>query len=48
MTSEEYLTGLYELGSNLYRIEYKKKETLMNKLSVASNYIRGIFNTKPI
>lgn len=48
MTSEEYLMNMYESGSSLYRIEYKKKETLMNKLSIASNHIRGIFNTEPI
>ena len=48
MTSEEYLMSIYESGSNLYRIEYKKKETLMNKLSIASNHIRGIFSTEPI
>ena len=48
MTSEEYLMSLYESGRNLYRIEYKKKETLMNKLSIVSKHIRGIFNTEPI
>ena len=44
MTSDEYLMSMYESASNLYQIEYKKKETLMNKLSIALYNIRALLN----
>ena len=46
MTSDEYLMNLHESGSNIYQIEYKKEPSLMNKLSVACNNIKNIFQTK--
>ncbi|MSO14475.1 protease SohB [Rickettsiales endosymbiont of Trichoplax sp. H2] len=46
MTSDEYLMDLNESGNNIYQIEYKKELSLMNKLSVACNNIKSIFQTK--
>ena len=46
MTSDEYLMKLHESGNNIYGIEYKKEQTLMNKFSIACNNVKGIFSTK--
>ena len=46
MTSDEYLIKLHELGNNLYNIEYKKEQTLMNKLSIACNNIKSMLSAK--
>ena len=46
MTSDEYLMNINESGNNIYNIEYKKELSLMNKLSIACNHIKSIFQTK--
>ena len=46
MTSDEYLMKLHESGNNIYAIEYKKEQTLMNKFSIACNSLKNIFSTK--
>ena len=41
MTTEEYLTNLHELGENIYQIEYRKKQSLKDKLYFVTNCIKN-------
>ncbi|WPX97480.1 protease SohB [Candidatus Bandiella euplotis] len=46
MTSDEYLMSLYESGENIYQIEYKKKQTLRDKLSMVAYNFKNIINSQ--
>ena len=41
MTTEEYLMSLHELGENIYQIEYRKKQSLKDKLYLVTHYIKN-------
>ena len=48
ITSDEYLMALYETVNNIYYVEYKKKLTFVNKVSMLSQYVKEFFNIKEV